>query len=86
MLTLGERGSLWFDGEARRMKSVKYDGPVDFCGAGDTFLSAFACCLGGGADAGDAAVLGNLASSITIQKLGMTGTATREELLEAYNQ
>jgi len=49
MLTLGERGSLWFDGEARRMKSVKYDGPVDFCGAGDTFLSAFAVFTAAGA-------------------------------------
>ena len=62
------------------------EGPIDICGAGDTFLSAFACCLGSGAEIGDALVMGNLASSITIQKLGMTGTATRDELLEAYSR
>ena len=41
---------------------------------------------GSGAEIGDALVMGNLASSITIQKLGMTGTATRDELLEAYSR
>jgi len=87
IVTAGPDGCWLCGGEyAVNYPAFPAEGPIDICGAGDTFLSAFACCLGGGADAGDAAVLGNLASSITIQKLGMTGTATREELLEAYNQ
>ena len=87
IVTAGPEGCWLCGGEyAINVPAFPVEGPLDICGAGDTFLSAFACCLGAGADALHAAVMGNLASSITIKKLGMTGTATREELLEAYNQ
>ena len=52
-------------------------------GAG-ALLSALACALGGGTNILDAAALGNLSSSITIAKLGETGTASREELCQAF--
>ena len=87
VVTAGKDGCWLCGGEyAINYPAFPVEGPIDICGAGDSFLSAFACALAGGADAGDAAVLGNLASSVTIRKIGMTGTATREELLEAYNR
>ena len=87
LVTAGPDGCWLCSGEyAINYPAFPVDGPIDICGAGDSFLSAFACTLAGGADAGDAAVMGNLASSVTIQKIGMTGTATREELTAAYNQ
>lgn len=85
IVTAGSDGCWLCGGEyAINYPAFPVEGPIDICGAGDSFLSAFACALAGGADAGDAAVLGNLASSVTIRKIGTTGTATREELLKAY--
>ena len=87
IVTAGPNGCWLCGGEnAVNIPAFPVEGPLDICGAGDTFLSAFACCLGSGADAEHAAAIGNLASSITIKKLGMTGTASREELLDAYSR
>jgi len=87
IVTAGPDGCWLCGGEyAVNFPAFPVEAPIDICGAGDSFLSAFACSLGGGADAGDAAIMGNLASSVTIRKIGTTGTATREELLEAYNR
>lgn len=55
--------------------------PFDICGAGDTFLSSFAAVIAAGAELDEAVRVGSLASSITICKLGMTGTASRGEIL-----
>ena len=86
VVTAGPDGCWLCAGEtAVNIPAFPVEGPIDICGAGDTFLSAFACCLGAGAGAEEAAMIGNLASSVTIKKIGMTGTATREELTEAYN-
>jgi len=84
LLTLGEAGSLYVsaDGEdCISTPAVKCEGPLDICGAGDTSMSAFACCLAAGASPADAAKTAAAASAVTIQKIGMTGTATREEIL-----
>ena len=84
VVTAGPDGCWLCAGEtAVNIPAFPVEGPIDICGAGDTFLSAFACCIGSGADAACAAAVGNLASSVTIRKIGMTGTATREELTEA---
>ena len=48
------------------------------------FLAALACALGGGADIRAAEALGNLGASVTIAKLGETGTASRAELMRAF--
>ena len=87
VVTAGPDGCWLCAGEtAVNIPAFPVEGPIDICGAGDSFLSAFACCIGGGADELHAAAVGNLASSVTIQKIGMTGTATREELRKAYNR
>lgn len=82
IVTVGSEGCYLSDGETvQHIHACSAEPPFDICGAGDTFLSALACALGGGAKEAEAAYLGNMASSITIRKLGMTGTASREEIL-----
>ena len=83
LLTLGERGSLFCPagpGPAVVTPAVRVDGPVDICGAGDTSLSAFACCTAAGASPAEAARIAAAASAVTVRKLGTTGTASREEI------
>lgn len=81
IVTVGEQGCYLSDGQSvQHIEAYPAKPPFDICGAGDTFLSAFACAYGGGAELSDAARLGNMASSVTIRKLGMTGTASREEI------
>ncbi|MBE6812544.1 MAG: sugar kinase [Ruminococcaceae bacterium] len=82
LCTLGAQGSLFTDGESiESIPAVRLDCPVDICGAGDTFLSAFSSCLAGGAKPADAAFVAAHASAVTVQKIGITGTATREEII-----
>lgn len=82
IVTAGSDGCYLSDGETvKHIEACPADPPFDICGAGDTFLAALACALGGGAEAAEAAFLGNMASSVTIRKLGTTGTASREEIL-----
>ncbi len=58
-------------------------GRIDPVGAGDTLLAGAAAALAAGASPVTAAVLGNLAASITVQKIRQTGTASPAELLVA---
>ena len=82
LCTLGAAGAYYTDGgRSFSVPAVRIEGPVDICGAGDTSLAAFACALAAGADAETAARFAALASAVTVQKLGQTGTATEEELL-----
>lgn len=81
-MTLGEKGCVAVgDGRTCHVPGIVLPPPLDICGAGDTFLAAFACALAAGASLPEAAYVGNLASSVTVKKLGQTGTAGREEIL-----
>ncbi len=89
VITLGREGALYHNGKASlQVPAFNVPPPVDFVGAGDTFFAAFGCAYAVAAP-DEAITLGHLASSITIRKLGTTGTASPEELREAlwgYNQ
>jgi rfaE bifunctional protein kinase chain/domain len=86
-LTLGAAGSLYTDGaQAVHVPAPRVQPPLDICGAGDTFLAAFACALAAGALPGEAAALANLASAVTIRKIGVTGTASPEEIIACHRQ
>lgn len=86
LCTLGAQGSVFTDGiNLQRIPAVKIDGPVDICGAGDTFLSAFSSCLAGGAEPADAAFAASFAAAVTVQKIGMTGTANRDEIINQFS-
>ena len=86
IVTAGERGCYVSENvHVAHVPAVKVDGEIDFCGAGDTFLSALACALGGGFGLVEAASLACAASSVTIKKLKTTGTASRKELARALS-
>lgn len=79
--TLGDKGSYVTDGkEGVRVGAKTLTGELDICGAGDTSLSAFSLGITAGAPMEKAAALAALASAVTVKKIGMTGTATAEEI------
>jgi len=81
IVTLGGEGCLVCEnGTVTAVPARKAEPPIDICGAGDTFMSAIACAIAAGACLTEAAWFANTASSITIKKINMTGTATREEM------
>ena len=61
-------------------------GPIDVVGAGDSTTAAIACALAAGANKPQAAAFGNLIASITIQQLGVTGTASPQQVRERWRQ
>ncbi len=82
LVTMGHRGSAFTDGDSLlRVPACPVKPPLDICGAGDTFLSAFTLSYAAGNGAEASMALAARASAVTIKKLGMTGTASREELL-----
>lgn len=85
IITLGDQGALCAceDGVVHALPQ-RVTGAVDIVGAGDSFLSALSLALGAGATLGEAAALGNLASAVTIQKLGQTGTASAQEIIDQF--
>jgi rfaE bifunctional protein kinase chain/domain len=65
---------------------VKVIGPIDIVGAGDATAAALACALAAGASNHEAAGFGNWVASITVQKIGTTGTATWEEICKWWKE
>lgn len=87
LITLGEHGCFAAqNGEVLRVPACRVEPPIDFCGAGDTFLAGFGALLAAGANSIEAAQGANLCAAVTIKKLGETGTASREEVLAAYDR
>lgn len=85
-VTLGGDGMLVFDrGEPQHVPTVECEGPFDFCGAGDSASAGITLALALGASPAEAAALGNMVASVTIRKIGETGTASPEELLALFN-
>jgi rfaE bifunctional protein kinase chain/domain len=85
IITLGEKGACFCDQHGCGIQPApKVNGPIDVVGAGDSFLAAMGCALCAGASLQEADLIGNLAASITIQKIGTTGSASPEELLTAF--
>lgn len=83
-LTVGEEGMLVFEGETcEHVPAPPVTGPIDIVGAGDSATAGIVCALCAGASLTEAAFLGNLCASVTIRKLGTTGTVSPEELRAA---
>lgn len=86
IVTCGDRGCFVCEnGEVSHTPAFIREGEIDFCGAGDTFLSAFASFSTAGFAMKDAARFANAASCVTVHKVGTTGTASREEIEEIMN-
>lgn len=80
VVTLGAFGMLVSDPEPIWVPAVPVTGPVDPTGAGDSASAAAVAALACGASLPEAALMGNLAASITVRQLATTGTARPEEL------
>jgi len=84
-VTVGEEGILLFTREGgERVPAVKVTGDIDIVGAGDSVMAGIVASLCTGADPRDAALVGNLVASITIQQIGTTGTASRRQVFERF--
>ncbi|HEY3285291.1 MAG TPA: PfkB family carbohydrate kinase [Armatimonadota bacterium] len=83
-LTLSHEGMLLFtQGGCTHLPAFPVTGPTDPVGAGDSCTAGIVSALCAGATLEEAGLVGNLVASITVQKLGTTGTASPGELLAA---
>ncbi len=86
-ITLGPEGILCDDGEViHRVPGISVPDPIDIVGAGDSVSAGIASALCAGASYVDAARVGVLVSSITIQQIGTTGTASPEQVLQRFEE
>lgn len=82
-LTVGAQGILVCTRDsATHVPALPVTGPIDIVGAGDSTTAGIVCALCSGATETEAAAMGNLCASVTIRKLGTTGTASPDELRE----
>jgi rfaE bifunctional protein kinase chain/domain len=87
--TRGEKGMLVVASPktaAVEVAAYPVAGPIDTVGAGDSSSAAMACALASGANLIEAAAFGNLVASITIQQIGVTGTATPKQVRQRWRQ
>lgn len=66
--------------------AVPVTGPIDIVGAGDSVTAGTVSALCAGATDTEAAAFGALCSSVTIRKLGTTGTASPDEVRDALTR
>ncbi|MBT5713231.1 carbohydrate kinase, partial [Candidatus Poribacteria bacterium] len=86
-VTLGPDGILVFDGKDwSHARTVPAEGPIDIVGAGDSTTAGIVSSLCSGASLHDAALIGNVVASITIQRIGTTGTASPEEVRARFGR
>ncbi len=78
--TRGAEGMLISDPEPTLVPGVRVGGPTDPTGAGDSVTAGAVLALSAGATLAEAALVGNLVASITVQQLATTGTARPDEL------
>lgn len=81
-VTRGADGMLVTDPEPTIVPGVRVEGPIDETGAGDAATAGAVLGLASGATLAEAALIGNLVASITIQQLATTGTARPEQLAD----
>lgn len=81
--TRGERGSVVALPGQPPLEAPAFPvaGPVDTVGAGDSTTAGIVTALLAGATPLEAATVGNLVASITVQQLGTTGTASPQQVL-----
>jgi len=86
-ITLGPRGVLAFDGQTvLHIPGYINEGPIDIVGAGDSLTAGMAGALCAGATFFEGALVGNLVASITVQQIGITGTASPDQVRERFRE
>jgi rfaE bifunctional protein kinase chain/domain len=82
-ITMGEKGQMVVsDKKTVKVPAIKVEGPIDITGAGDSVTAGTVAAMCAGLSPQDAALIGNIVASITIQQIGTTGIAVPEEVLE----
>jgi bifunctional ADP-heptose synthase (sugar kinase/adenylyltransferase) len=85
--TVGPDGIVVADGpSSQHIPGIQVAGPIDIVGAGDSTTAGIVSALCAGATRAQAAHLGCLVASITIQQLGVTGTATPRQVLDRFRE
>jgi len=85
-MTIGDKGSIFSkNNQSWHIPGHKLNSPIDICGAGDSSLSGFGLALAAGAEPYEAASIAGLCSEVTVQQVGITGTASRSQLLQWYD-
>ena len=86
--TVGERGTYVASSHlpAQLVPGFPVAGPVDIVGAGDAATSGIVTALLSGASVQEAAMMGNLVASITVQQLGTTGTASPAQVRQRWDE
>jgi len=86
-VTLDADGILATDGNTlTHIPGIQIPPPIDIVGAGDSVSASVVSALCAGATLANAAQLGVLVSSITIQQIGTTGTASPKQILERFEE
>ncbi|MFM8285985.1 MAG: bifunctional heptose 7-phosphate kinase/heptose 1-phosphate adenyltransferase [Planctomycetaceae bacterium] len=87
LTTLGPNG-VWLSagGGSRHVPGVQITGPIDVVGAGDSTTAGIVAALCGGASLPEAASVGCLVASLTIQQLGVTGVATPDQVRQRLRE
>jgi len=86
-ITLSEKGALLItESDHHHLPVAPTKPPIDPVGAGDTFIATIGTCLAGGASPTEAGIIANLAASVIIKKLNITGTASPKEILEKFDE
>ncbi|MCS6860259.1 MAG: PfkB family carbohydrate kinase [Abditibacteriales bacterium] len=86
-LTMSEEGILVVSQDGcEHVPSVPVTGEIDIVGAGDSVTAGIVSSLCVGASLREAALIGNLVASITIQQIGTTGTASPEQVMARFEE
>ncbi|MBR0459702.1 MAG: hypothetical protein IJJ26_10740 [Victivallales bacterium] len=81
VVTDGERGCVVASADGLfSLPAIACRTQIDIVGAGDAFFATFSLAIAVGATLQDAAALGTCAASVTIRKIGQTGTASPDEI------
>jgi bifunctional ADP-heptose synthase (sugar kinase/adenylyltransferase) len=90
--TLGEQGIFLArttspdGGGGYTVSAYPVSGPIDICGAGDSCSAGITSAVVSGLTHEQAAAFGNLVASITIQQIGVTGTATPAQVRARWRE
>lgn len=68
----------------QRIAAFPVDGPIDPVGAGDSCSAGIVSAVLAGMNRAEAAAFGNLIASITVQQIGVTGTATPQQVRQRW--
>ena len=86
--TLGPHGMLVCEpgGAPQHVEGFPVTGPIDIVGAGDSATSGMFAALLAGGTLHEAATIGNLVASITVQQIGQTGVATPAQVIDRWHE